>query len=201
MNMGSLTDLLAGASIPLVAVALVLGLVNCFFGYKLFRVMLVIYGFLLGAGAGVFLAGVLLEGEGWIAIAAAVVGGIVGAVLMSALYYVGVFVVGALAGAMFLGALGASLDFSMPVLAVIVGAIVTGIVAILLQRAVLIMATAFSGAWVAIMGGTALLEGSSFTLTNLRWVPPVWQRSYVPLIIWLVLGIGGAVVQFRTTGE
>jgi hypothetical protein len=200
MDWGALTGSLGAVSVPVAALAVVLGLVNCFFGYRIFRILLGVYGFLLGAAVGFVLAGVLFEGQGWwVSAVGALAGGLLGAALMAALYYVGVFVVGAVTGAMLAGAVGAALGVALPGIVTIVVAIVVGIAAIFFQRVVIVLATSLAGAWMAVIGGYALMAGQPFELGDLTRLPAPWQRSLLPLAIWLVLAIAGAVVQFRTT--
>ena len=69
------------------------GVLNCFFGYKIFKIVLGIVGFITGglAAAGVAMAATKEPG---IAVLAGLVGGAIGAVLMVALYFLGVFVLG-----------------------------------------------------------------------------------------------------------
>jgi hypothetical protein len=204
MNLGDLLDVGSGAAILIALVSIAFGLLNCFFGYRIFKVMLGIYGFLLGALVGALVAGGLAGGQTWVLLVGAIVGGIVGAALMVLLYLVGVFVVGALAGVLLANAVGAALGFTMPTWVVIILAVVVGIVALILQRAVLILATALSGAWAVVSGGASLLPGHSLSL---RLVSPSgsWKEEGLALSImlaaWLVLGIVGALVQFRTTAE
>ena len=68
------------------------GLLACFAGYRLFRLVLGIYGFMLGAFVTTSMMG---AANIWALALAAVVGGLVGAVLMIAAYFIGVGLVGA----------------------------------------------------------------------------------------------------------
>jgi hypothetical protein len=205
MNPGGLSVLGAGATAIAALISIALGLLNCFLGYRLFRFMLGVYGFVLGAALGVVLAGILAEGNLLVLVLAAVVCGLLGAGLMVALYFVGVFVVGAVAGALLASLVGAGLGIELPVLVTLVLAVVVGIVALFLQRVVIVLSTAFSGAWAVVSGGTSLLTGRSMALIDPFRHRLAWQRAswplFVALLVWLVLGIVGAVVQFRTTGE
>src|SRR4051812_43599743 len=69
------------------------GLLACFAGYRLFRLVLGIFGFYIGA----MMTGQLMDlsAHGWALLLAAVVGGLIGAGLMLAAYFVGVGLVGA----------------------------------------------------------------------------------------------------------
>jgi Domain of unknown function (DUF4203) len=180
-------------------VAIVLGLLNCFFGYRLFKILLGIYGFVLGAIFGAVIAGGLASGNTIVMIVAALAGGLLGAGLMVAFYFLGVFVVGAVAGALLAGSIGTALGVDLPTFVVIIVAIIVGLVALALQKIVIVLATAFSGAWLVIDGGMALISGRAVFLTravNAPNIERVTQLSLPVLILWLALGIAGALVQF-----
>ena len=75
------------------AIALVLGgAVACFAGYRLFRVVLAIYGFIAGA----MIASSMMGSSNTIGmLIAALVGGLVGSVVMFFAYFVGIALIGA----------------------------------------------------------------------------------------------------------
>ncbi|MGE5834794.1 MAG: DUF4203 domain-containing protein, partial [Acidobacteriota bacterium] len=77
---------------PAALVLTVGGLISCFAGYRLFRVVLGLYGFFLGA---MITTSTMGTANMWYLVLAAVVGGLVGAVLMVAAYFLGVGLVGA----------------------------------------------------------------------------------------------------------
>ncbi|HZA33725.1 MAG TPA: hypothetical protein VE505_02300, partial [Vicinamibacterales bacterium] len=61
----------AGLQVPAAVVLVVSGLLACFAGYRLFRIVLAIYGFILGAAIA---SSVMGPGEGTAMIVGAVVG-------------------------------------------------------------------------------------------------------------------------------
>jgi len=83
-----------------VAVALVLGgAVACFAGYRLFRLVLAIYGFIAGA----MIASSMMASSNTVGvIVAALVGGVAGSLLLFFAYFVGIALVGAGLGAFIL---------------------------------------------------------------------------------------------------
>src|SRR5262249_58390670 len=135
------------------AVLLVLsGAVACFAGYRLFKIVLGIYGFILGALLASSMMGVS-NTTGMIV--AALLGGIAGALLLVFAYFVGIALVGA-----GLGALVAHVTWSYvgggsdpPPIAVILLSLAGALGAVMLQRYVIIVSTAFGGAWTVIVGG------------------------------------------------
>jgi hypothetical protein len=205
MTLPDFTSLSIGSTVAIEIIAIAFGLLNCFFGYRIFRVLLGIYGFVVGAGVGIFVASNLAAGQAlWLAVGA-VAGGIIGAVLMVLLYFVGVFVVGAFGGVLLVNAIGAVTGFAVPTVVVIIAAVVVGILALILQRAVLVLLTAFAGAWAAVSGGALLLAGRSLPAISIIARPATWEQANLPmlaiLISWLVLGVVGMSVQFRATRE
>ena len=82
---------------PAAILILLSGIVACFAGYRLFRLVLAIYGFILGA----MLASSLMASSNTVGmIGAALLGGIVGALIMTFAYFVGIALIGAGMGAL-----------------------------------------------------------------------------------------------------
>src|SRR3954451_20284934 len=85
--------------LPAAVLLLLGGAVSCFAGYRLFKVVLGIYGFILGAG----LASSAMGSSNTIGmVIAALAGGLVGAVILVFAYFVGIALVGAGLGALLL---------------------------------------------------------------------------------------------------
>ena len=76
---------------PAAIVLLLGGIVACFFGYRLFKFVLGIFGFILGALAASSIWG---SSDTVYMVLAALLGGIVGGLLLLAAYFVGVALVG-----------------------------------------------------------------------------------------------------------
>jgi hypothetical protein len=136
------------------------------------------------------------------------VGGLVGALVLFFAYVVGIALVGA-----GVGALVAHVGWSFarpgdpPVVAVVVLAVLGAVAAMLLQRYVIVSATAFGGAWTMILGGLTVAADRAVTLPAVRasvWIlyptTPDVRAGWVP-IAWVVLGFAGTFVQLRTTGN
>jgi Domain of unknown function (DUF4203) len=193
----------ASYQLPAAIVLLLGGIVACFFGYRMFRFVLAIFGFILGAFAASSIFG--QSDTGWM-LAAAAIGGLAGAGILVAAYFVGVALLGAA-----LGALVANLVFSAsgrePHFLIIAFCAVAGAVASMyLQRYVIIISTAFGGAWTIIVGSMALLgdrAARAALATNDVWVlyplDPAPGRRWVP-IAWIVLSLIGTGVQLGWTG-
>jgi hypothetical protein len=179
------------------------GALSCFAGYRLFKIVLGIYGFILGA----MLASSMVAASNTVGmIAAALAGGLVGALALMFAYFVGIALVGA-----GLGALVAHVGWSYvgrggdpPPLAVILLALVGSLGAMLLQRYVIIVATAFGGAWTMIVGGLTVGDRGARAASADVWIlypmSPAPGRSWVP-IAWIGLGLLGTAVQLAITGR
>src|SRR3979490_1695328 len=83
--------------VPAVILLVLSGAVACFAGQRLFRLVLAIYGFILGAMLASSLMGVTNTAG---MIAAALAGGVVGAVILVFAYFVSIALVGAGLGAL-----------------------------------------------------------------------------------------------------
>src|SRR5213596_1156866 len=131
--------------LPAAFLLFVSGAIACFAGYRLFKIVLGIYGFILGAMLASSMMGVS-NTTGMIV--AALVGGIAGAVLLVFAYFVGIALVGA-----GLGALVAHVSWAQfgatdpPAVLVVLLAVLGAVGAMMLQRYVIIVGTAFGGAW------------------------------------------------------
>lgn len=193
----------ASYQLPAAIVLLLGGTVACFFGYRMFRVVLAIFGFILGALASSSVFGA--SDTVWM-LGAAVIGGLVGAGILIAAYFVGVALVGA-----GLGALVANLVFSASgqephFLAIAFCAVAGAAGSMYLQRYFIIIGTAFGGAWTLIVGAMALV-GDRAALEAAAsgdvWVAypldPAPGRQWVP-IAWVLLGLVGTGVQLGWTG-
>lgn len=184
--------------IPAAVIFLLGGAVACFAGYRLFRIVLSIYGFILGAMIATTVVGAGDTGQ---LVLYAVIGGVVGALVLNLAYFLGVVLVGAALGAFVAAMVWARLGNEPHVLIVILFAVVGAVGAMLLQRFVVIVATAFGGAWTLVVGGLALAGARGARAA----ADPTDVWVFYPLdpspgggwltITWLALGFVGLVVQ------
>jgi hypothetical protein len=192
----------ASYQLPAAAIFLVGGIVACFFGYRLFRIVLAIFGFIIGAGLASSLFGV---SDTWAMVAAWVVGGLVGAAVLMAAYFVGVALVGASLGATVANVFFAAGDRDPQFVVVVVCAVIGAIASMYLQRYFIIVGTAFGGAWTMIVGALAVIGDKGARQAAASgdvWVvyplDPAPGRRWVT-VAWLVLGLIGAAVQLGWT--
>ena len=188
---------------PAAVVLLLGGLLACFAGYRVFRVVLAIYGFILGA----LLASSFMGTEQtlWM-ILAWVGGGIAGALILLVAYFAGVALLGAGIGAAAAHMIWAAFKSEPAVLVLILFSIAGALGALALQRYVIIIATAFGGAQTALVGAAALLGDSSAAQAASRAVYRVYPLDPMPNTYWdataaLVLGAVGVLVQLAVTAK
>jgi hypothetical protein len=193
----------ASYQLPAAAVLLVGGVVSCFFGYRFFRIVLALGGFIVGA---LLASSIMAASNPTGMLIAAGVGGLIGAGILFAAYFVGVLLVGA-----GLGALVANLVFSaantFPHFLVVVGCAIGGAVAAMyLQRPFIIVGTGFGGAWTTLVGLLAVLgdkKAMAAAATGDVWVvyplDPAPGQAWV-FWAWAVLGLAGTAVQLGWTG-
>lgn len=193
----------ASFQVPAAIVLVLGGLLSCFAGYRLFRVVLGIYGFILGALLASSAMGT--DNTMWM-IGAAAAGGLVGALILIAAYFVGVALIGAGIGALVANFAWALVGREPGLIAVIVLAILGALGALAVQRYVVIVATAFGGSQTVIVGAAALLGSQAAADTAARAVYRVYPIDPLPAtkwdaVAWLVLGTVGVVVQLAITAK
>jgi hypothetical protein len=188
------------------AILLVLGgALACFAGYRLFRLVLAIYGFIFGAA---FASSMLGATNTTGLIVAALLGGLAGALILMFAYFVGIALTGAGLGATVAHVGWGYFNTGDPPLALLVVLAVLGAIgAMLLQRYVIIVATAFGGAWTIIIGGfaaagdrSAVRAAASGDVWILYPTSPSPGTRWIPAA-WIVLGLIGTAVQLGMTGK
>jgi hypothetical protein len=189
--------------IPAAIVLLIGGVVACFFGYRLFRIVLAIFGFILGSLLASSIFGASDTGP---MVAAAIVGGLLGAGVLIAAYFVGVAIVGAGLGALIANLAFTAGDRDPHFLVVMFAAVIGAVGAIYLQRYFIIVGTGFGGAWTLIVGAMALIGDRTALAAAAAgdvWVAypldPAPGQRWVP-IAWILLGLVGVGVQMGVTG-
>jgi len=178
-------------------IATLFGLLICFFGYKIFRIVLAILGFIIGAS---FIAGVgftLTDGnEILVILIAGIAGGLVAAVILLFLYSAGVFLLGALFGISVFSGILMLINIDTSPLLYIMPAILGGIIALLLQKFMIILITSFAGAWIAVIG-TLYVLNSNFNPFTPEFTNNISEiDTYRILLSLIALGGLGFVVQY-----
>jgi hypothetical protein len=178
------------------------GLIAWSAGYRLFRLVLTLNGFIFGAWV---TTAMFAASDRALLVFAALAGGAVGALIMFFGYFVGVALVGAGIGALAVHLLWSRVGTDPHPVVVILAAVAGAATAMALQRYVIIVATAFAGAWTLLVCGlTMSTRGQKLVGTPEVWIlypldPTPSRRGAV--IAWLVLGLAGIFIQLRFTGR
>ena len=188
-----------------------LGVVFCLFGYRLFVFLLPIWGFIVGFLLGaqlitsIFGDGLLSTVSGWI------VGfgiGILVAILSYFIYSFGVYMLattfGLVIGALLMYAIGIESGLVITVVALGLAALMIALVAYLdLKKWLIVFVTAFGGS-IGVIAGILIALGTislSDIQSGLNPVTIAIGDSILWAILWGAIGIVGLVFQTRTTKE
>ena len=188
---------------PAAVILLIGGLLACFAGYRIFRIVLGIYGFIGGA----LLASNIVGTENtMVMIGAAIAGGLIGALILIAAYFIGVALIGAGLGAVVANLIWAAIGGEPHIAVVIVLAIAGALAALALQRYVIIVATAFGGAQTVVVGAAALMGNRMASEVAAKAVYSVYPLNPMPGTVIdaaaaFVLGIAGLAVQLLVTAK
>jgi len=185
--------------LPVGVVLVMVGLAACFAGYRIFRIILTVYGVVLG---GLFASTLVAPDNTTQVMIALLVGGLLGGAAMWVGYFVGVALVGAGLGAIAANSLWAHFRGDPSTAVIIVAAAVGAALAVSWQRYVLIVGTAVIGSQTAVAGAVALMNrgprprGAVSVWVEHLGVPEV--STHWTFIAWVVLGVVGTIVQLRS---
>jgi hypothetical protein len=187
--------------LPALGLLILGGVIAWAAGYRLFRFVLTLFGFYIGALAA---TAVLGPGDRTLLIFAALGGGAVGALIMFFGYFVGVALVGAGIGALSVHMIWSRLGSDPHAFVVILAAVAGAAAAMALQRYVIIIATAFGGGWAMLWGAINVMESSAVSRRPEVWM--VYPLDLSPgrrwiLATWAALGLLGVLVQLRFTAR
>ena len=186
----------------MLAVMVLTGLIAWAAGYRLFRIVLTLNGFIFGAWVASSMFG---PSDRTLLVFAALGGGAVGALIMFFGYFVGVALVGAGIGALAVHMFWSRLGSDPHPIVVVLAAVAGAASAMALQRYVIIIATAFGGAWMMLLSGLPLADRGQ----KIAGAPEVWVlypldpspgRRWV-LLTWVILGVIGILIQLRFTAR
>lgn len=197
-------------TIFIVILAALLGAAALLWGYRLFLVLLPIWGFFAGLWLGVTGTTMLLgDGFFWTVsgIMIGVIIGVFGAILSYMFYLVGVAIIAAAIGGMLGSGVMSALGFDPGFLTTIVtigSAIVIAILSLILnlQKYVITFLAAVGGASLLVISG--LLLFGQVTLDQIRLgnlLAPIFSSSWIWILAWLVLLVLGFAVQIRRDRE
>ncbi len=185
---------------PVASILLGGGLLACFLGYRLMRVVLAVGGFV----AGVILATTsIADTQTLLGVLLVIACGAAGALAAVVLYLSTVGLVGAGLAAFVLGLL---MDGDPPVWLLLATGAVGALVTLLVRREVIIVGTSFVGAWTALVGGLALagngaaVAAATGDVGRLFPIAPLDGQVGFALS-WAMLAALAVAVQFLATGR
>ena len=190
-------------------VLLGLGALIAFAGYRLFLILLPIYGFFVGISIGAHSVQALF-GDGFLSTTTSwIVGFFLGLVFAVLSYLFWVVAVAIVAGSLGYGLVaglfslfGADLDVLVWIIGIVVGiAFAIGALVLNLQKAVVIVATAVMGAWTVIGTFLFLLGGTSSEEIAQNGAKMVLDDHPVWFIVFGFVALFGALFQFRVSRE
>ncbi len=181
--------------------AIAWGVLDCFFGYRIFKITLAVVGGLIGLAAGQAIATRFGFGPG-VEVAALVIGTLLGGGLAFMLYIAAVFVAGFGFGATLGILLLANYHHMVALLTGVVLGVIGGFLAVQVQRVLIILSTSLLGSF------RAVLALSYFT-SQIDWLFYFKQPDQMPALIegnsWmlpsiLALAAVGAIAQLELGG-
>ncbi|MBN1355567.1 DUF4203 domain-containing protein [bacterium] len=176
-------------------IGILFGSVNCFFGYRIFRILIGIWGFFTGITSGMWISDTMgFYGIGkWII---TLLLGIIGAALVSLLYFAGVFLLGALFGYFILNLTAVHLHLTLSWIWIAVCSLLGGLAALGIQKPILILGTAYTGAWLAVISALSYLLNKPPWMIDLPGDLPQTTQLF-SLISWLAIGTLGMAFQAK----
>ena len=190
-------------------IGLLFGLALVFVGYRLFLILLPIWGFFFGFGLGAQTIQVILGTEFLGTVTGWVVGFIVGAIfaILSYLFYV--VAVAIISGSLgyglavaLLGAIGLNLNFIVWILGIIVAVIVAGVVLYFnIQKYAIIVITALAGTGIIILSLVAPFVSARVLALLENPVRVILDRSFLWVLFYIVVAGLGIFMQIMSNRE
>ncbi len=197
----------------------ILGGISCFFGYRLFRVMLALVGFAGGVLFALAMIDLLVidtdtdriisyaetvdelsAQSGVVGIVVTLIVGLIAAAVVQVFYKFGVFLLAGSAAAFVTFALlsnNTELDDEIRLFAILFMFGVVGIFALRIERHVLVLSTALVGAFFIVLAGYLVLATDDPQLDQPFGNDAVSvPAGFVMLLLWLLFAIAGAYKQF-----
>ena len=178
--------------------AFFIGIAECFFGYRLLKIILGVTGFIIGGLLCAEFVYGYLGGHPVISLLAGLVGGVIGSSLMIGLFAFGLFILGVALGLLVGGAISASIYGSPHPIIMVPLAIVGGIATIVMSRTMIIISTSFTGAYLIVVSIGKFI-GMPIALFRFQHhgLRESGGQFLVMVLIWILVGIAGIIVQHK----
>ena len=178
----------------MVGIAIAVGIFYCFLGYRVLKIAIGLTGFIIAGSVAVIMVGWISEYHLISMLIALLIGGISGAFALFFLYRTGVFSIGLLGAALVANNVLGDRPESWSALAVLGFGFLGGLVALIIERPVMMAATSAIGAWMIVSGGLFYLYGPT-EISSFREVFNVETERHIELASWAVLASVGFLVQ------
>jgi len=196
----------------LCGLGILLGLILCFCGYRLFKPVLFIVGFVVGAGICYYVLWYHTNVGLVVLIVGPIIAGIILGLFMIFVAMAGIFLLGAVLGfllwSMVISARDGGLIHNEIAIYVGLGActLIGGVVALIFQKALIITATSFGGAYAVVVGVDRFVHGGFSRVIPLliegnRGLIVCTYKTYIEFGACVLLCVIGMYIQFRHTGK
>jgi hypothetical protein len=177
--------------------ALVAGVLYCFLGYRLLKFLIGLTGFALAALAAGLMAAWLSQGNTIAVAIAGFLGGLAGAAFMYFIYRAGIFSLGLLGAALIAHHILAATALPWAPWAIVGIGVAGGLLALLIERPVITVATAALGAWILLVTGALfLMESDAADSATVQELTA--NASLTILATWTMLTVAGTLAQLAT---
>ncbi|HRK35941.1 MAG TPA: DUF4203 domain-containing protein [Candidatus Hydrogenedentes bacterium] len=181
----------------IVAIAIFIGTLYCFLGYRTSKFIICLTGFILAGGMAAALGAYFGQGNYVVAGIAGVIGGLCGAAALIFVYKLGLFMLGLFATAIAAHIFLLGRPEPWIIFAVVGAGIVGGLLAVAMEKLIVILATSAIGAWFTVCGLGYFLVGPKFLDIMQEPFEITGDRTLVAAC-WATLAIAGVLAQFAT---
>lgn len=194
-------------AVILCILAIALGILFCFFGYRYLRKLIMAFGFLVGTVTAYILLAPVMSTFPTI-ILSVVIGAATG-LLLYYVYVAGIFMLGSIFGASAVSTVCVLFGWNpfslLTSIFMVVCAIVMGVMAVIHRRTLIVISTAFTGGMLTALCCGFLLLGNPASLTVSSLAPTLkaffTDHSYWCIIAGAALAAAGMLTQFLTTAK
>lgn len=180
-----------------VAIAIFAGTLYCFLGYRTLKFIICLTGFILAGGMAAALGGYFGQGNPWGILVAGLIGGLCGAAALVFVYKLGLFMLGMLATALAAHMILLGRPESWIVFAVLGAGVVGGLLAVALEKIIVILATSAIGAWFTVCGLGYFIVGPDF-LDIMQEPLELGRDRSIVAACWATLSVAGTLAQLAT---
>lgn len=160
-------------------VAVLIGLMSCFFGYKLNKTLIAIMGLIIGFNLGIVVLPNFITDQTIIYIVSAIIALLFGFISYN-LYLVGIFLLCAITVYYLCNNLG--LESNIQTIISVISGIIAGILGVKFTRPLMIISTS--------LGGASLITENAFNLFN-------FQNNILSIIVLIIIAVLGMSYQFK----